>query len=124
MCLLHFTISSYNFIKSFIHWTLCIDLFVSATRQQKLRLPSLRVDNSTSEKITHYCFGANSGKKARSLLDNKMDISFYFCEKPASLRQREVKIDTPSSTEFSSHWAPPPHPPPTVFIIKRPLHPT
>ena len=83
------------------------DLFFSARWQQKLRLPSLRVDNSTSGKITHYCFGANSGKMAQ---DNKTDISFYFCEKPASLRQREVKINTPpSSTEFSSHWMPPPN---------------
>jgi hypothetical protein len=34
-------------------------------------LPSLRVDNSTSGKITHYCFGANSGKMARSLKTTK-----------------------------------------------------
>ena len=47
------------------------DLFFPATRQQKLRLPSLRVDNSTSGKITHYCFGANSGKMARSLKTTK-----------------------------------------------------
>ena len=53
------------------------DLFFSARWQQKRSLPSLRVDNSTSGKITHYCFGANSG------------------EKPASLRQREVMINTP-----------------------------
>ena len=36
------------------------DLFFPATWQHKQRLPSLRVDNSTSGKITHYCFGANS----------------------------------------------------------------
>jgi hypothetical protein len=45
------------------------DLFFSATWQQKLRLPSLRVDNSTSGKITHYCFGANSGKMGQVYLN-------------------------------------------------------
>jgi hypothetical protein len=70
------------------------DLFFPATQQQKLRLPSLRVDNSTSGKITHYFFGANSGKMVRSVKTTKTDISFYFCEKPASLRQRVVKKNT------------------------------
>ena len=43
------------------------DLFFPARWQQKRSLPSLRVDNSTSGKITHYCFGVNSGKMAQSL---------------------------------------------------------
>ena len=47
------------------------DLFFSARWQQKQSLPSLRVDNSTSGKITRYCFGANSGKMARSLKTTK-----------------------------------------------------
>ena len=36
-----------------------------------------------------------------------MDISFYFCEKPASLRQREVEINTPPPTGFYSRDSPP-----------------
>jgi hypothetical protein len=36
-----------------------------------------------------------------------MDISFYFCEKPASLRQREVEIKYPPPTEFYSRDSPP-----------------
>jgi hypothetical protein len=53
------------------------DLFFPATRQQKLKLPSLRVDNySTSGKITHYCFGANSGKMAWSLKTTKQIYLF------------------------------------------------
>jgi hypothetical protein len=58
-----------------IFFFLVVDLFFPATQQQKLRLPSLRVDNSTSGKITHYCFGANSGKKARSLKTPYIGIS-------------------------------------------------
>ena len=52
------------------------DLFFPATWQQKRRLLSLRVDNSTSRKITHYCFGANSGKMARSLKTTKQIYLF------------------------------------------------
>ena len=80
------------------------DLFFSATRQHKLRLPSLRVDNSTSGKITHYCFGANSGKMAQ---DNKTDICFYFCEKPASLRQIKINTPTPHPLNFLVIGCPP-----------------
>ena len=90
------------------------DLFFSATRQQKLRLPSLRVDNSTSGKITHYCFGANSVKMAQ---DNKTDISFYFCENPASLRQIKINTPTPHPLNFLVIGCPPP--PPNRIIFKR-----
>ena len=51
-------------------------LFELARWQQKRSLPTLRVDNSTSGKITHYCFGANSGKMARSLKTTKQIYLF------------------------------------------------
>ena len=70
------------------------DLFFPARWQQKRSLPSLRVDNSSSGKTTHYCFGANSDKMARSLKTTKR-IYLFISVKPASLSQREVKINTP-----------------------------
>jgi hypothetical protein len=71
-------------------------LFRLATRQQNLRLPSLRVDNSTSRKITHYCFGANSGKMVRSLKRTKRiylfisDGNLRFCCRVAILNNPVV----------------------------------
>jgi hypothetical protein len=68
-------------------------------------LPSLRVDTSTSGKITHYCFGANSGKMARSLKTTKRIFLFISVFGYAVSEKKDfLEIDQPHKRiAYGSH---------------------